>query len=379
MPKKKKYPRLPNGYGQIRYLGKGRTLPYAVHPPATDRDERGEYIRPKALCYVPDWYTAFAVLSAYHAGTYKPGLELDLEYDRSDIDAFCQKILAHGVYQSQADTTFEQAYKSFIDFKFGPHAAKQLSKAARYAYDQGWNYLQEIGQRQIDNISVDDLQQIINTCDKKQATRENIVLTAKAVYKYAMQREMCAKDPAKYLIVPAGGEDEHGVPFTDQELEKLWRRKDDPTAKLLLLMCYSGFRIGALATLEINTDHWFFRGGIKTKSSKGRVVPIHSAIREIAISIPDRLPAAITIRRRTMALMADLGMDHTPHDCRHTFSVLCERYGVNEADRKRMMGHSFGNDITNAVYGHRDLEDLRMEIEKIKAPVCGELWGLKAI
>ena len=38
---------------------------------------------------------------------------------------------------------------------------------------------------------------------------------------------------------------------------------------------------------------------------------------------------------------------------------------VNENDRKRMLGHSFGNDVTNRVYGHRDLKDLKMEIEKI--------------
>lgn len=57
---------------------------------------------------------------------------------------------------------------------------------------------------------------------------------------------------------------------------------------------------------------------------------------------------------------------HTPHDCRHTFSRLCEKYGVNENDRKRMLGHSFGSDITNRIYGHRTLEDLRVEIEKIK-------------
>ena len=50
------------------------------------------------------------------------------------------------------------------------------------------------------------------------------------------------------------------------------------------------------------------------------------------------------------------------------YSRLCESYGVREADRKRMMGHSFGNDITNGVYGHRTLEELRTEIEKIKEP-----------
>ena len=58
--------------------------------------------------------------------------------------------------------------------------------------------------------------------------------------------------------------------------------------------------------------------------------------------------------------------EKSPHSCRHTFSRLCESYGVREADRKRMLGYSFGNDITNGVYGHRTLEELRSEIEKIK-------------
>ena len=65
-------------------------------------------------------------------------------------------------------------------------------------------------------------------------------------------------------------------------------------------------------------------------------------------------------------VLAQLGIEkHTPHDCRHTFSKFCELYHVNENDRKRMLGHSFGNDVTNRVYGHRDLKDLKMEIEKI--------------
>ena len=55
------------------------------------------------------------------------------------------------------------------------------------------------------------------------------------------------------------------------------------------------------------------------------------------------------------------------HDCRHNF-LRCVKYGVRENDRERMLGHSFGGDVTNAVYGHRTLEELRTEIEKIKVP-----------
>ena len=47
---------------------------------------------------------------------------------------------------------------------------------------------------------------------------------------------------------------------------------------------------------------------------------------------------------------------------------LCESYGVREANRKRMLGHSVGNGIINGVYRQRCLEELRTEIEKIKVP-----------
>ena len=79
------------------------------------------------------------------------------------------------------------------------------------------------------------------------------------------------------------------------------------------------------------------------------------------------LPDKIDIFRDKMyTQLSTLGIEkHTPHDCRHTFSKLCEKYKVAENDRKRMLGHKIG-DITNDTYGHRTLEDLRKEIEKIE-------------
>ena len=74
--------------------------------------------------------------------------------------------------------------------------------------------------------------------------------------------------------------------------------------------------------------------------------------------------------------LEELGIDtaairsHTPHSTRHTFSRLCESYGVWEADRRRMLGHSFGNDITNGIYGHRTVEELKEQIEKICVQDC---------
>ena len=55
---------------------------------------------------------------------------------------------------------------------------------------------------------------------------------------------------------------------------------------------------------------------------------------------------------------------HTPHDCRHTFATLLNNAGANPVAVKKLMGHS-SNDLTERIYTHKDIEDLRKEIEKI--------------
>lgn len=94
MAKRKKYPKLPNSFGSIRYLGKNRRNCYAVHPPATI-DATGKVIRPPAICYVDDYLKGFAVLTAYKAGTYKPGMEKELEIaPTTDADTLISRILS---------------------------------------------------------------------------------------------------------------------------------------------------------------------------------------------------------------------------------------------------------------------------------------------
>ena len=138
-------------------------------------------------------------------------------------------------------------------------------------------------------------------------------------------------------------------------------------------MCYSGFRISAYLDIKTNLKDNFFQGGVKTAAGKDRIVPIHSAILHLVercLNTHGRyLPEGVKKFRESMYETLDLlGIEkHTPHDCRHTFSMLCDKYGVNENDKKTMLGHAF-QDVTNKVYRHRDLEELRKQIEKIE--VC---------
>ena len=179
--------------------------------------------------------------------------------------------------------------------------------------------------------------------------------------------------------MPRTKETVHHKAFTDEELQILWANKDDETVRMILVMCYSGFRISEYVekTFEVHLEDPvpYFKGGMKTEAGKSRIVPIHSSILPLVREMNAKEKgvvffsgkSTVQFRRDMKAVLEKLGLPvYTPHSTRHTFSRLCESYEVREADRKRMLGHSLKSDITNGVYGHRSVEELKREIEKIK-------------
>ena len=378
--KRKKYPKLPNGYGQIRYLGANRRTPYGVYPPATEEYPNGQRKPQKALCYVPDWTTGFAVLTAYRAGTYIQGMEKDFaEINNSQsADKFIQNLLANynlmqGIEERrEKEKTFEEIFKEYYLDKFKEeygHSGKK--KSMEYSMIAAYKNCALLHDREFTSLTKNDLQEIVDGCELKHSSLELIVTLYHQMYRYALANDICEKDYSQFVTIEKEDDDESGVPFSAKDLSVLWQHKDDEVVEFLLIMCYSGFRISAYETIEVNLKDKYFRGGVKTVAGKDRVVPIHSAILPLVKRRMKQCGRLIEIephrfRTQMYNTLKQLGIEkHTPHDCRHTFSALCEKYGVRENDRKRMLGHSF-KDITNKKYGHRELSDLRTEIEKIK-------------
>lgn len=58
-------------------------------------------------------------------------------------------------------------------------------------------------------------------------------------------------------------------------------------------------------------------------------------------------------------------LDHRPHDTRHTFVTKAKKAHMDEYLLKIIIGHSI-QDITESVYTHRTLEDLREAIRLIQ-------------
>ena len=274
--------------------------------------------------------------------------------------------------------TVAEAFARYYECKYGEGAARRLSRSAGERALSSFRKLAPIAERRLDSLTVDELQALVNSVRLKRSSVEKLLSTIRGIYDYAVSRELCCRNPSRYLCMPDVPESVHHQDFTDEELAVLWAHREDRMVRMVLIMCYSGFRYSAWAMMETRLDEGFFRGGVKTAAGRGRVVPIHSAIMPLVEQTLREGGYMCGLNqygfiRRMARKMEELGIDignrhHTPHSCRHTFSRLCESYGVREPDRKRMMGHSFKGDITNGVYGHRTLEELRAEIEKIQLP-----------
>lgn len=356
MAKRKKRMKLPNNFGSIKYLGKGRRRPYGVYPPVTEYGFHGA-ITPKALAYAETWEEGYEILTAYNmekAGKIK---------------------VNRGTFIDRTPT-FAEVYERFFHEKYY-NSPKKLSDASMNSTRAAFKNCSSLHDIQFGQLKYDDLQEVLNNCQLKHSSLELIASLLHQMYKYALKYEIVDKDYSAFLYLPKEEDDEAGVPFSEKDLTILWKNQDDPVVEMILIMCYSGFRIKAYTDMKIDLENRCFIGGVKTKAGKERTVPIHSSIYSLVANRADGsrnllLARPDAFRKYMYTVLERLGIEkHTPHDCRHTFSVLCERYGVNENDRKRMLGHSFGGDITNAKYGHRSLEELRAEIEKIQAPdIC---------
>lgn len=344
MPRKKSRPmRLPNGFGSVVKLSGKRRNPYMARPPIKEYQLNGQPIVPKAIGYFPDWYTAYDAL---------------VEYNRSPYDVDARAL------------TFAEVYEKMLAERM--NSPKPPSRSTIDAYRAAFQHLTHLHSVRMVDLRLDHLQGALDNSGLRYSMQVHVLNLMHQVYKYALKYDIVEKDYSHYAQINIENDNEKGVPFTEEEIDRIWNAEGDPTADLLLILIYSGFRIGAIKTLKIDLEEGYFQGGVKTRASKNRIVPIHPLIRPAVIRLMNTYSGRlyrneIEFRKGLAKLLERLNIPntHTPHDCRHTFSWLCDKYGVDMFTKKVLMGHSLGTSVTENTYGHRNLEELRTELEKI--------------
>lgn len=351
----RKRPKLPNGYGAIKRLSGRRENPYAAYPPTTDYNDNGSPVAVPAVGYYKTWHAAYTALVEWHR----------------IHDTPAQAPILSTRYKSTL--TFAQVYDLYYSDKYKDSPGrKKLSVSSMVSTRAAYKNCAVLHDRIFCSLVTKDLQGIVDNCPLKHASLELIVSLFKQLYAYAIQNDLAEKDYAQYVKINIPDDDEGGVPFTAEELDLLWGHTDSPDVCIILIMIYSGFRVSAYQTLEVNKAERYFKGGVKTAASKNRIVPIHPAIYPF-VDLLSKLPVQSNYRNKRFypaleslgILYAPTGERHTPHDCRHTFSWLCDTYGVDDISKHLLMGHAIQGDVEGRKYSHRTLEQLHAEIEKI--------------
>lgn len=355
--------KLPNGFGCIYKLSGKRRKPFAVRK--TDK-------------WIMDPTTGKAKQTYINIGYYATREEAMIalaEYNENPYDIKTDSITFAEVYEKWS--------KDYFATLSNPSSVRTITAA--YSYCNG------LYDMRMKDIRVSHLEGTMLNANVGDATKLRIKSLFNMLYKYSLAHDIVEKDYAQVMFAngnPVKRENKSDkIPFTDDEIRLLWQNLDSiPFIDMILIEIYSGWRpqeLAILKTTDIDIDAGTMKGGLKTAAGKNRIVPIHSLIKPL---IENRVQEAAAMhseylfndmngqqgthmtydkyRNRFKKVMDRLKMHHSPHETRHTFATKAKSCNVDEYVLKLILGHAI-EDITEKIYTHRTIEQLKTEIEKI--------------
>lgn len=247
-----------NGYGTVVKLSGRRRHPYEVRV-NTRMDER--------------YYPVYDVLGRFER---REDAQIALaEYNKNPYDLTNSKML------------FKELYEVFFKDKY-ELSGKQYSNGSKACTKAAFNNMDMLHDRVYKDLRANDFKAAFTQeRDGKllsHSTQEHMKNLIVQMDKYALQNDMIQKGYASFVSMTVEDDDEHGVPFTTEEIIKLWEHQSDPWVDVALIYIYSGWRISELNKMpveNINTSEWTFMGGVKTAAGKKRIIPIHTCIRDM--------------------------------------------------------------------------------------------------
>jgi integrase len=192
----------------------------------------------------------------------------------------------------------------------------------------------------------------------------------RSVADYAVKYEWATIDFGAHLSAEFTVRTAIHKPYTHEEIQKLWQDSREEAAQFALITIYTGMRPSELLSAHItdmDIEAGYITAGMKTEAGKDRIIPLHPDILGILRYWTDRKPVRLgTFRDKVwLPYINKTGLDHKPHDGRHTCATLMEAAGIPQNRRKLILGHAI-TDVTDGVYTHVSPEILIEEIKKIK-------------
>lgn len=340
--------RKPNGYGSIKHLSGRRRRPF--------------------------------VFVVSQEGRQKP-----VEYFASQIEAEIFAADYNKIHRNASladhELTFEELYHRWLSRHI---ADTNPSVSAICGYKNAFQHCSVLHGMPYAEIKYSDYQRIIDEMRKdclSYSSAKKVRSLISLMSAYAEKIEAGGKNYASLLSLGRNHPVHPHKPFSRQKINRLWNVLDSPGVDTVLILLYTGMRVGEMLALQ-KTDVNIRQGYIritKSKTASGiRTIPIHHQIFPL---ITNRMKSSglyliadsegkqydysryCQLWRNVMhSIKAD---GHTTHDCRHTVATLLDNAGANETAKRRILGHA-GGDVTEKVYTHKNIRQLRKCIELLK-------------
>lgn len=348
--------RLPNGYGSVYKLSGKRRNPWVARKTVgwvDDFDNQTSHPNYKFIGYYSTKQEALQALAEYNADPFK--------FD-------CTAMTLKDLYERWALEHFEDISDSNIT---GVKAV--------------WKICKPLEKMKITDLKLDHFQKLVDESGKHSPTLKKLKTTLGLMYDYAVMHEILPqskRDMISYINTKKAGNPNaiDRKKYSNKELDLLWKHKEDERVMTVLIMIYSSCRIGELLNLKkvnVNLEEKWF-DIIKSKTEAGiRRVPIADKIFPFFVYwyYKNDSPYLISNGKKISygkyrysyrdPVNEELGMTHLPHDTRHTCVSMLTAKKVDERFIKKIVGHENRDDVTQSVYTHLDVEELRVEINKI--------------
>ncbi|WP_337382590.1 site-specific integrase [Acidaminococcus timonensis] len=321
--------RLPNGFGSVYKLQGHRRRPWVVKKTIEGRQ--------KALGYFETHDEALTFL-------------LKVNHEPRGLTA-----------------TFADIYQQWQVAKW-----PTISKSSQQAYDISFGHLSRLHDKTMSRLKYLDLQEAMDDVRKVAgySTQKKCRVLMSQLYQYAIKREMASTDYSRYVEIDRHHPVYKKRPFTVREINRLWRASDSDVVQDVLILIYTGLRIGEYLALRpqdikireryLDIRHSKTEAGIRRVPISKKILPFLEARkdrRSICLS-----PTYDSFRRRFDSTLKQLSMHHSPHECRHTLASMLDSAGVNDTTVKMILGHA-RRGVTKAVYTHKTLRELRKAVD----------------
>lgn len=342
----------PNGYGSVVKLSGNRRKPFAVRK-TVGWNEKGHPI----------------YLSIGYAATREEGMILLGEYNKAPWDVDAEKM------------TLESLFELWSEKKL-----LKMGKSSKGSLKNAFKHTKSLWDMKYKDIKSYHMQDVIDNCGCGYSTQWAIKNLFGHLDKFALEIDVINKSYAQLLTAETIPETTK-QPFTDKEVKAVWKIKDQEWVDSVLVFLYTGFRISellAIKTANVDLVAGTIQGGTKTKAGKDRIIPIHSKIFDIVkkkVEEGNEYLFSYEGKRTTHegkkmsssqyyvywnGIMEQLGIEKTPHECRHTFRSRLDSAGANKVCIDLMMGHK-SKEVGERVYTHKKLEELKFAIELISS------------